>query len=138
MKTYIPDQLYQSSRPGYPSIHPAQQAVKSWFEDAKDIGSQTIICLLTNEQLNIYNHLSEGLLETYENEGFQVVHQPITDPADDPRGWEKLANKLSAIYQDYLAAHKPVLIHCSAGIDRSPKAAQFIVDSIGGKVDLIQ
>ncbi|MHB0923983.1 MAG: protein-tyrosine phosphatase family protein [Bellilinea sp.] len=130
MKTYIPDQLYQSPRPNPGSHQPSIGDVENWIEAAKMVGIRTIICLLTDNQLEYYSHLPNGLLDIYRESGFNVIHRPITDPVYDSMGWQELAENLPRIYQDYLAADKPVLIHCSAGVDRSPKAAEYIVSQI--------
>lgn len=112
--------------------------VENWIVAAKMVGIRTIICLLTDDQLRYYCHLPKGLLETYQDAGFKVIHRPVTDPFYNPNGWIELENILPIIYNDFLVAEKPVLVHCSAGVDRSPKAAQFIVDCISGTVELIE
>lgn len=126
----IPNQLYQSSRPGYGSVNVSLAEVESWIEKVKKLGVRTIICLLTDDQLGYYRSIPGGLLETYKKHGFAVIHRPITDPAHDEKGWEELENSYEILLQDFMNAEKPVLIHCSAGQDRSPHAARYIQSHI--------
>ena len=131
IRTYVENQLYQSPRPGYGSGDVSLAEVKAWMEEVKKKGIRTIICLLTDDQLAYYRALPGGLLETYRKNGFAVIHRPITDPAYDDKGWQELENSYESLWQDFTNAEKPVLIHCSAGVDRSPKAARYIQSRIG-------
>lgn len=89
---------------------------------------KSIVCLLTLDQLGYYAQLPEGLLEYYRKQGFRVEHIPITDPHDDQaRGQQELSDNLERIYQTFLSLPKPVLIHCSAGKDRTGPAVGYIV-----------
>jgi len=126
MQEFILGKLFQSSRPGYPSLMPDQKDVDRWIYWFQEQGIRTIICLLTRDQLDLYIHLPVGLLESYAKAGFTVIHWPITDPAYDGIGWKELDSQKDQIYLEYQKAEKPVLIHCSAGMDRSPKIAEYI------------
>ncbi len=97
------------------------------------MGIRSIICLLTEEQLGFYGDVPGGLLEYYRQNGLKVSHIGITDPASKPKGWDELDRKLESIYNEFKAMCKPVLVHCSAGQDRTGKAVEYIQERQGAK-----
>ena len=102
------DVLVRSSRPGYPSQSVNITDVEHWIAQVKKSGIQTIICLLSEEQLKFYRDVPDGLLAKYRFNGFTVEHIGITDPASHVRGWKELDSKLEAVYCAFQRSVKPV------------------------------
>jgi protein-tyrosine phosphatase len=71
------------------------------------------------------------LIDYYRIRGFHVCHKPWDDPAHRPLGKRaSFEEELRRIQAESLECFdqlpKPVLLHCSAGIDRSSPVAAFI------------
>jgi len=112
-------QLARSSRPGYPGRLVGTEVVDDWISIVLNMGVRSIICLLTADQLEYYREVPGGLLHCYRASGTEVRHRPITDPAHNPRGWDELDDAMPQLKRDLEDMPKPVLVHCSAGIDRT-------------------
>ena len=121
----LKDCLARSSRPGYrgeKGLSVAKSEVDAWMKEAKELGIASIICLLAEDQLNLYDELPGGLVSYYRSFGFAVEHVPALDHQHPPLD----AYHLERIWSAYQSLEKPVLIHCSAGIDRTGMAVQHI------------
>jgi protein tyrosine phosphatase (PTP) superfamily phosphohydrolase (DUF442 family) len=105
--------------------------ITNWIRRVRDSGIQSVICLLTPHQLQRYAGIHpDGLLGAYREAGLAVLHVPVFDEVhpNDISGCEVLGESVfSKAYKGFQELPKPVLLHCSAGIDRSsPVAAQIV------------
>jgi hypothetical protein len=91
-----------------------------------EVGIRSVICLLTARQLKRY-YISggldlhpEGLLGYYDSQGLKV--SPIETPDFEPPSSDIMNRALRA----FQSLPKPILLHCSAAIDRTTPIAAFI------------
>ena len=119
----IPGTLARSCRPGYTDDIPTKRVINQWLKEVVRMKIKSILCLLSHEQLDrFYGANGIQLLETYRKRGFIVGHVPVADYQRPPLSRSELA-----MVQTVLAdLPKPWLIHCSAGIDRTGAAVEFI------------
>ena len=110
----------------------AKPLVVEWVDRVKSLGIRSIISLLEDHKHHKYyiegelNLHPEGLYGYYRSKGFECCVIPIVD---SPRSVKSNCGK--ALVAEVLAAcdrmPKPVLLHCSAGIDRTSPVAAHIV-----------
>ena len=122
--------LARSQRPGYPVDRPDVHRVQEWGEAVREMGVRGILCVLDDAQISHYDWLDlegGGLLGYYRALGFAVRHVYAEDHKIPPLSEEEL----NAVWQAFQALEKPVLVHCSAGRDRTGAALQHILDQLG-------
>jgi len=120
----IPNTLLRSCRPGHPSKNVDRKTVDDWIEKARENNVRTILCLLAG-LLSYYEQLGEGgLLKRYRDEDFKVIHRPVKDHLSPPVPDEILER----ISSDFLTAELPMLVHCSAGIDRTGAVIDYLTE----------
>jgi hypothetical protein len=104
----------------------ARPLVAEWVKRVREHGFKSIICLLEDAQLDRYyvrgglGLHANGLLGYYKSQGFEVRHFALTD-YQSPSVSEK-----ETIIKLFDELPKPVLLHCSAGIDRTSPVAGYI------------
>ena len=94
----------------------------AWLAEIRDLGIKSIICLLSSDQLPFYDQVPGGLIAFYRAAGFTVEHIPAIDHERPPLTTDHLRQVWSA----YQTLPKPVLVHCSAGKDRTGLAIDHI------------
>lgn len=118
--------LARSCRPGYSAkavgVDSVNANVGSWLAG----GIRSVICLLSADQLAFYAEVPGGLLEFYRSRGISVAHIPVTDYKQPPLN----TKELEWVWAAFTELPKPVLIHCSAGIDRTGAAVKHLNEII--------
>ena len=109
--------------------------VLEWVRRIRECGIRSIICLMHSKELQHYARLDLGaanLLRLYEKAGFKVRHIEWDDPAHRPElkpatYTEELARARVEALKAFDTLEKPILLHCSAGIDRSSPVAAYVL-----------
>ena len=73
------------------------------------MGIRSIICLLADDQLNLYDDVPGGLLSHYRAAGFTVEHVPARDHQHPPL----TRQHLDEIWRAYESLPKPILVHAA-------------------------
>ena len=109
----------------------ARTLVVGWVQRILDSGVQSVICLLERAQLDRYyvrgglGLPAGGLLEYYQLRGLEVRHIPMTDYQRPSQ------TEMKQVLEAFDRLPRAVLLHCSAGIDRTTPVAAFLLDQRG-------
>ena len=114
----------------------AAAALLDWTQKIRSAGIQAIICLMGPAEFAHYKTVvsvlgAKDLLDLYKTHGFEVSAIPWEDPLYRVKdGGRSYKNQLLEVRGRALRAFdelpKPVLLHCSSGIQRSSPVAAFI------------
>ncbi len=133
----VPDEIYaprwviegvlaHSQRPGYPVDRPPHGMIEEWAGAVLGMGIKSVLCILDDAQLAHYEQLNlEGgsLFGYYRFLGLSVEHVHAEDHKIPSLTVEEQAAALAA----FRRLEKPVLVHCSAGKDRTGSAIIHIL-----------
>jgi hypothetical protein len=110
----------------------ARPELDRWIECVRSEGVVSLICFVSEKELAHYSQLlpvGANLVDYYRSVGFQVHHLPWSDPAHSGYGsfQREVEEKRPVLLEAYDQLPKPVLVHCSAAIDRSPPVVAYVV-----------
>jgi protein tyrosine/serine phosphatase len=127
MQWVVEGVLARSSRPSYWD-DATPEIVDQWLNEALRFKIKTIICLLSYEELQEY-YIAHGidLIQQYLSRGLDVFHVPIADYQEPPLNNEQIVE----LFRVFSIATRPLLVHCSAGIDRTGDAVKYLQPKAG-------
>ena len=130
-ETYDPEWVVEgviarAQRPGYPVNRPSPQRVEEWAAAVLELGIRSVLCIVDSPQLGYYEEIGlqgGGLLPYYRSLGLAVEHIP----AEDYKTQALSPDELRRVWDAFERLEKPLLVHCSAGRDRTGAALEHIL-----------
>jgi len=123
--------LARSHRPGYPVSRPDREAIQEWADAVLGMGMRSVVCVIDEAQLSQYERLGldgGGLLGYYNTLGLAAEHVSAEDYQTPPLS----AEQLDSVWGAFQRMDKPILVHCSAGRDRTGAAVAHILSLLDG------
>lgn len=115
--------LASSERPGFPNHTVPARVVDQWLEGAGRQGIRSVINMLSEEEMAVYyRRLEQPLAEYYTDAGLEVRQVSHEDMGVIVTR-SVLLDRVQAAFDNL---PKPVIIHCSAGAERSKLAVEAL------------
>ena len=112
----IAGRLARACRPGRWTEGELNAVVHAWIARAQQMGIRSIVCLLTDDELErYYTRAGVNLLHCYTEAGFRVGRVPVPDH-EEPHVTD---DELRQVHEVLRTLPPPWLVHCSAGVDRT-------------------
>jgi protein tyrosine phosphatase (PTP) superfamily phosphohydrolase (DUF442 family) len=119
----IPGVLAHGERPGFPLRAVPSDVVEDWLKEVKRQGIRSVINLLVEDEMAVYyRRLGLPLLDYYAEAGLRV-REVAHDDGGMPVSNRILLDRVRVAFENL---PKPVLIHCSAGAERSQQAVALL------------
>lgn len=116
-------------RPGFPSHTVPARTVDLWLAEAKRQGVRSVINMLSDEEMGVYyRHLGQPLIEYYSDAGMEV-RQVSYEETGVVLPEQIIIDRVRTAF--HCLPH-PVIIHCSAGEERSKLAVDAILEEWDG------
>ncbi len=124
----LPRMLACACQPGYPNERVPEALVSVWLKHVQAEGIASIVCLLSDDELERY-YTREGvdLLRCYTEAGFKVERVPVPDREEPP----VTDDELRQVHEVLRTLPPPWLVHCSAGVDRTGGVVEFLLRTQG-------
>ena len=122
--------IARAQRPGYPLNRPCIETVDQWTAEVLEMGIRSVLCIIDSAQLKYYQEIGlpdETLFDYYQRVGLAVSHIDARDYKTPPLS----TDELNLVWDEFNRLDKPIIVHCSAGRDRTGAALSHIISKLG-------